>query len=823
MAEANETPSSLLNSSRYLSAIYDSDSELSESEKSNIIKGYNESNPYYKDLFNRYNIDYASARRAKDFYILKETSNTLDKWHKSLFNEAYYESINYFLNVTFTEAFSNQTYNREVYREYLIFMTIMRYINKTMEGYFNIDTYDRKKLKNGFISWGLDYFDSVPVNYQRRIYRFINEMISNKGDNDVFNVIKNLFSFDNVQINRYMLAKKNNLGGDDSLEFYKVPIDEELNFSLHPRVDYDAITEGDPYWRAEKKNILEQSFNIINTKYISVDIVLDLINNSKQLSYFYGLLNDLEIKNRAIINKYASDNNITYQEASKVVNLENIDFKFNNRNISDSEIHIFDAIVALITLVLKRMNWSDKIRKIPFLEHTYGYDIDKNVNDIIISLRKYLFWNKRKFRVREWENIMGYLNRFKLKGFDLDIDQDFDSIVAMYNSSIVYQNQMQFTSEYIQSINGSKKLENHIKNGNIYDGLEYLMNILLDKNRKISMSIISEYSLLKQLLSRFVNYQVDIKYISTDKIFQFGMDNVVIMSEMRDFINKLGINRLSTVFDIYNRNKTIENFRKVIDMIPSAIDEAISVNEYIYRKQLINYKNLSVFIDVFGSYDEIVNNKRRYTMNDFAKIYRYNEKLREDLEETIINTNDYKLYSLFNKLWNEKFTNDLNMDIFSKYNTFTDYLKDNDPNLYFYTEVDINIYDIDSLSKDDIYRERIFELVESIDNHLNLGEYDFLTQNNTIGLSDYVKSYIYILIKVFKSYTIDTVYSSSIYKFDSKMDNSIRLFDTMDVTKIGGILFRDYISIIDSHSLNLTKRLDDNITFSDKLFIKSND
>ena len=411
IADQHETMASMKNAFNYLKALtntFSNKENVTEFERNLMIKNYEELNPYYKELYYNYGIDYSISRQSSDFKILKSTINTLDKIQKNMFDEMYYKSVNYLQKVTYTDAFINQQYNREFYRELVIFMTIQRYINKMMDNYFNIDTYDRRRLKNGFISNGMDYFDDVPLNYQRRIYKMLNTLISNKGTNNVFQHILDIFSFKNLNIYRYPLVKTKNSSGEEDIKFFKVPIGDILNVNKHLPIDFEYIVEKDPYWRTDKEHLFDYNFNHIESKYLSIDVVIDLLTNNLQLAYFFSLLNHCEIINNSKIADYMEENKCSYQEAFDKSGIQDVDFSFINRNISTKNIRVYNALIALIVLVLKRMGLTDKINR-GNPSYLYAYNnLETNddgnstegiesTNEILYELKRYLYWNKRKF------------------------------------------------------------------------------------------------------------------------------------------------------------------------------------------------------------------------------------------------------------------------------------------------------------------------------------------------------------------------------------------------------------------------------------------
>lgn len=789
LADAYENEQSMKNSDRYIRAKEGTLSIKSEYEKNAIIKNYTEYNDYYKSLYNKYAIEPYDARKTKDYHIIKSLYNTLDKNKKKIFEESYYEALDYYLNVTYTEAFMNQRYEREFFNTYLVFSAILRYINKGIENFFDIDTYTKDMLKNGFISWGLDYFDEIPLFYQRRIYKVLNDLVRNKGTNASFEIIADLFSFDNININKYILAKKENNDGID-LSFYRVPINENLDIRNNEEVDYNSITDNDPYWRAIEEEIKESNFNTLDTKYISADIELDVVDNTKKLAYLYSLLNSFEIESRKSIESIKEKYNLNNEDSKLYGSLLDNTFYINNNDVSPEPFYLFDALSALTTLIFRRMNWSDTIHRINNVNYSYGYNIDTDNSEYISDARRYLFWSKDKFNENTWKKNMNFLNKFKLKS--MNNNDSTNDILIEYNSSVVYSNQFSIISDYVNGFTNNNKLAEYLDNNMIYEAMEYLMNLLLNRYNEINMNLLFNYTKFKKLFSKFINYQINSSFISIDSIYELLYKDDKISRELRVLVYNINNTKLTEVYNSYISNSTSNNAELLINILSKTISNMINNN--VYNIDINRLPNLSVYLEVFLS-SSIINVKNVISIDDFVDIYNFNESLRKELEELILDNNNPELNIYLNNTWNNSFIDNFSMDNFKGNKTFLEYLLNNDPNLYYYITSDNNKT---SEELNIIYRDKIFELIESIDNYMNLNT-DFLLQNNFIALNDYIKRYMYILIKIFKAYTTETIYSNTLYNFDKEFDNSIKVMDSLDIT-YSKDLYRDFLDTKDSNS-----------------------
>lgn len=829
MADSQETDTSLLKSDLYIRAKENTlEPSYTQYHRQMIIDDYEEVNPYYANLKSQYGIDYYEARKAPDFKILKAINNSLDKFHKSIFEEAYYESVNYYQKVLYTHAFDNQYYHKEFFLEYIIFMTIQRYIDKEMDAYFNVDTYTKRQLKNGFISYGLDYFDSFPIEYQRRTYKLINDMIRNKGTNKVFDIIKDIFNFSNIHINKYTLGKTKDSKGIEDLVFFKTDINDTLNINTDPKMDYDEVTGNDPYWRTPKEDVFDKDFNTLSSKYISVDVLLDILVNSRQMSYFYNLINDIQIEQEKAIKEYMHEHNVTYDVAKKEGGFQDTDFYFSDRNISDKPIHIFDAIIALIELILVRMRWSDKIHhKNGWLRHVHKFNLGIDNKDKLMEARKYLLWNEdNKFSSSEYEELNKFYHDFYIQGIDKDSEKNTYSYVSQkFSDHSIYASQLIAYSRVVLEgeLIGSKLLEDHIKKNELYDGLEYLHNLIMDVDRGVKIGTLYPYDYIKDIFSDYIDFSMNNGNIKTDDLLSWSIGRgKYIYDELVDFIKLTDDTKLNELFRIYNEDdKSNENLLRVYAELPTAIERSVKDNTYTQSRYIQNFPNLSVFLDVYLKF--LHNGLSLINLEQFTRVYRFNQKLETKTEDLIINIQDPFIWQNLKELWNDNFVGDQSMELFMGYKTYSDYLKDKDPNLYQYTRIYKDYNNIDNFDFEGTVRDKIFELATDIDNHLDLGDYDFFLTSNFIGLEEYVKDYIYILIQIFKAYTVDTIYAHTVYNLNDKWENSFKVLDGFEVTNRIKLKLKDHFSIVDTMNTDSHMKpdgKDNTITLTESLVFK---
>ncbi|AST99974.1 hypothetical protein PBI_PBS1_153 [Bacillus phage PBS1] len=580
LADSLETTNSYRLSNEFINirlGLYDVDEET----KKKIIDGYTELNSYYKELYDNWGIDYLTSRTAKDLHILLATRPTLSREEMNLFYECYYEVLNYHNKVTSTKAFKNQDMYRGFIKLFLIFSTVQRYLTRKMENFFNIDVYDMRTLKNAFISVGLDYFEDMPINYQRRLLKMINTLLSHKGTNQAILEIINLFGFDNIEIYRYVLAKGYSTDpktgklnyNDPYLMFFKTPADKEVDFKKDIILDYNSIVSNDPYWQASEDEVKSIPFNFINSKYMSVDTTIDAMNETIGLAYFMSILNKFQLD---------------YSQK------EGIDFGFINGSISENIVKIYDAIVALQSLVIRSHGYRDTISKNPdVINYIYGYrDIENSIDisSIMSEIKEIAI--KNASRINNYKEIIEFTENFKMTGFE----------------------------------------------------------------------------------------------------------------------------------------------------------------------------------------------KEKYSIEDFLEVFNTNEKMRKYLEDMIIETDNYHIYRKLQEIWDIEMRTKISNSIYGDSETFSDYIKTRNYDLYKYIQVPDTIKDSEKLLAN-FYKDRVFELTESIGNYISDPKVRrYFTNNNFIGLSSYIEKYLYTIISIFKSYTIDLLSANIVFSFDDKTFNTLKLFDDFSAT-----------------------------------------
>ena len=479
IADESENKESYQRSAEYLSAVLLlQDAPEDPDIRQAIIDNYEEHNKYYKQLNVDYAVPYHESRMAKHMHIIYTKYDVLSRDDRALFYECYYESLNYYNRVISTNAFNNQTMNKGFIKLFVVYSAIQKYLNRKMEVFFDIDKYSARDLKNAFISAGLDYFEDMPTNYQRRLLKMIGTLLEYKGTNFAIEKTLELFGFKNIEIFKYVLVKsyhkdkKNGRNDYDNpfLFFIKTQADSEVNFAKDIQLNYDSITGGDPYWHASPEEILQEEFNMITTKYLSVDTTIDAMRESIGLSYFMNLLKRFQTE---------------YKEK------EGIDFGFLNRDISETTIHIFDAIVALQALIVRYHGYVDTITINPdVVNYVYGYhDIENKISIEALFSEIEDILRKESHTVNNVEDIQDFIKAFKMEGFEDKSKVSIEHFLEVYNKNEAVRFQLENLIQKTENYNiyrilnriWDMKMQTRI-NIKVYKGHKTYTDYLLNEN-----------------------------------------------------------------------------------------------------------------------------------------------------------------------------------------------------------------------------------------------------------------------------------------------------------------------------------------------------
>lgn len=235
----------------------------------------------------------------------------------SRFQELYGLNKEIYLRRFYQEAYA---FNSDYYDHCMILMLLSQTFNDmivdTPEWLIRRDIFDIRTVQNFLESYGVTFFEEIPLKYQIRIVKSLNKLIKYKSSEENFKDILEIFSLKGTDIYKYFLYKKRKVDeyghyieSDDLNEMYELQFievklgDTYDNYikNLVYRTPYDEITEADEYWdgvedhETVKQQILEREFTIEPSKYMTIKADIDFNNYQRQIRYFMSLLLDSRV------------------------------------------------------------------------------------------------------------------------------------------------------------------------------------------------------------------------------------------------------------------------------------------------------------------------------------------------------------------------------------------------------------------------------------------------------------------------------------------------------------------------------------------------
>lgn len=284
----------------------------------------------YLKYIGKRKIDFHTARQASNFSLLYTPQSSNSEVYIK-FLERLDINRGYFISCFYSDAYK---LDNDYFDSYMIFLIIMNsmidMIALSPEYLIKREIFDLRTVEYILESNGVAFFPDIPMKYQKRLVRNLNKLIKYKSSDKNIVDICSLFGFDDIQTFKYYLHKNRNMSNGEyvdktttdsdnnvvpdllenyTLKFIRVPMDGELDDSIRNSenyYNYEDITSQDPTWNGPynandvKKKILEQEFNVVRTKYISIDTVTEMTNLAFELPYFINMImnvspNDVDI------------------------------------------------------------------------------------------------------------------------------------------------------------------------------------------------------------------------------------------------------------------------------------------------------------------------------------------------------------------------------------------------------------------------------------------------------------------------------------------------------------------------------------------------
>ena len=315
-------PELVIDTSQYLHEM--SDSEINALDDLGIIDSLIAQYPekrYLRHIGGK-RIDIVSARMAEKFDILYVPSVDHEELRQK-FIDRVEQNKHYVLRCIYSDAM--KIGSEEFYDKFMALFIILEaaidLLSETQVFIAKKEVFNIRSIQYIFSAYGIPYYDEIPIKYQVNMMKNLNKLIRFKATGINMVDICSLFGFPNIKIFKYYMLKNHkfdtdtdeyifnynedgseNLEADFELKFLKVPLEESPdNYIQDPNnyLDYESVVGGDRYWTENgtlsneiRKRIIEKEFNIVRSKYLSIDTVSELTKISFELPYFFNMLYD---------------------------------------------------------------------------------------------------------------------------------------------------------------------------------------------------------------------------------------------------------------------------------------------------------------------------------------------------------------------------------------------------------------------------------------------------------------------------------------------------------------------------------------------------
>lgn len=221
----------------------------------------------------------------------------------------------------------------------------------------------------------------------------------------------------------------------------------------------------------------------------------------------------------------------------------------------------------------------------------------------------------------------------------------------------------------------------------------------------------------------------------------------------------------------YSNNSTETDYVKLKELLYVIENEVLNNDQ-----MLLDEKNdLLAFIRKF-KIEKLTN--KDYTLKDFLQSFYKNEEIRSKLEGLISHTDNYYILDSLKKIKDLEMRTITNVNLFKGFNTYSEFLKYNNLNLYNYIQLPENYSTNEELFL--IVKEKMNDLITAINSQLyNEDLEESIVKNTFMGINSYLDYYIKTLVHLFKPYSLEIINNDSYYNYNSKTEN-VKLYDRFE-------------------------------------------
>ena len=587
-----------------------SNSEIAVLEDDGIIGKLIEEYPekkYLRHLGSK-RIDIVTARKADKFDVLYVPAIDFEDLRQKFIDRLEHNK-HYVKRCIYSEAMKigSEDYYDKFMELFIVLMSAIDLLSEVQIAIAKKDVFNVRSIQYIFSSFGIPYYEEIPIKYQINMMKNLNKLIKYKATSINMIDICSLFGFPDISVFKYYILKdrrfdketqdyifsfnedgSENLDAEYELKFVKVPIDEEPDqYIKDPNnyLDYHTITTNDRYWAeggtiSEKvrREILEKEFNIMRSKYISIDSTTELTKIAFNLPYFFNMLyDDVKLEEQLKLSVPYISNTTAFRFTDIFILIFALGYMYNG--IKDS---IMDTTGKILYIL--GFNFKADLGELASYIADKGYTLeDLGVSDFIIPTSSILSYNQLLEIFTKNSEIHKHVTKAMVDADDKNI---YDIYKKIYDSLMI----MRFTNDYFK-IPGSNVTAHtyteflRYRDQTLYKVLSDLDNIGETIEGATATTIMNEK---RKEIDKYIEAIVVAmqEYIDSDK-FAFVYSNLP--GETADYIQKY-IMKVISFFKsykvdfigmntIYMLDDQFENLIRAIDKIDS-INIKFFWNEY---------------------------------------------------------------------------------------------------------------------------------------------------------------------------------------------------------------------------------------------------
>lgn len=710
----------------------------------------------YLKYLGKYKIDTYTARKAKDFDIIRYPTDKSDvnPYLLKKFASLYADCREYVMVALYNEAVQDLYVG---YRDFMGFLiisyTLLQIGNVALESLNNHNYLDDTMIYYLLSLYRIPDSLILPNEVRRNLAIHITQLTREKGTSEVYYDLIKILGYQDIVINKLVLMKGQRFIGENKqasneYEPYFVQVDlkdenpyESIISGKSAIFTFDEVVKNDPRWWNTKENrdyILNQNYTSADSKYITIEAMIHQMKYVFESVYFSRMILD----NKVITNTFKID-------------IPDV--------LGTSQASVYELVLFLICASCMNSRLDGSISyDVDKLLATAGFNFDINVTSLIEAIGEMKYVDKDK--------INSYLNRLSLTSKD-DINILFNDIISPLRDWL--ENKI---------VNADNRQE-YIEYESIYRSLftyDINRNKFLDDFRMPLENIMLEYEISEDDMNAFKNF------------YPHYQDSTHISIE--DYNDKNNVTKYKYPF--LSLTNEVDWYIHII------IDSHDYQNEdrgYLYFYDILNCEDVKLLTNpdgtrIFMDYEDQdigwqVNQKavdkalelidhldeeglknayfQIYTEGEDGKVYNANDRL-----PSVIRSSMYKT------ILKEKIIRDT-ADLCNKPTTYFEMLKRENEMLYKI------LTDGDRFNRNqNAWMNDVINVINGMENELSIHMKYF--EQSVIGTSLFFKPLI-TLINHFKSTLVDIANTGLHYLFDDKIDiggnsNMLKLFDDMTNT-----------------------------------------